>query len=227
LLCHSEILDYLFGLITWRRNPNFVNFGMDRARLFIRRCFPHRPPHHHSTCLLRFRMAAPLDCDRSSLLNYEFPLPRYYLGHTTGSTNSTWAQQWTTLHYWTPNDVAYAFRQYWDLTVTANDKHQPITWRTFIDGTIAMMNGQQPKKLTSSKFLIGAYPRLIVLQYHATRTGCPRVIFILQFSCGKTSFLENLIIFFKTQLHIKSPASAKRSHRGTLVLRRLTMSFRV
>ena len=88
-------------------------------------------------------MAAPLDCDRSSLLNYEFPLPRYYLGHTTGSTNSTWAQRWTTLHYWTPNDIASAFRQYWDSTVTANDKNQPITWRAFIDGTIAMMNGQQ------------------------------------------------------------------------------------
>ena len=33
-------------------------------------------------------MALPFDCDRSSLLNYEFPPPVYYQGHTTGSTNS-------------------------------------------------------------------------------------------------------------------------------------------
>jgi hypothetical protein len=88
-------------------------------------------------------MAESLDCDRSTLLNYEFPLPRYYLGHRTGSTNSTWAQPWTTLHYWTPNNIASEFRRYWDWTVTANDKHQPITWRRYIEGNIAVMNGSR------------------------------------------------------------------------------------
>jgi hypothetical protein len=87
-------------------------------------------------------MAAPLDCDRSSLLNYEFPLPRYYQGHTTGSTNSTWAQRWTTLHYWTPNNIASAFREYWDSTVTANDKNQHVTSLALIDMIVGWMNGQ-------------------------------------------------------------------------------------
>ena len=93
-------------------------------------------------------MAVQFDCDRSSLLNYEFPLPRYYQGHTTGSTNSTWSQRWTTLHYWTPDDIAADFRDYWHSTVTANDKSKPITWRAFLDGTITAMNAQQQQPAT-------------------------------------------------------------------------------
>jgi len=89
-------------------------------------------------------MAGQLDCDRSSLLNYEFPLPIFYQGHTTGSTNSAWSQPWTTLHYWTPPDIAAVFRQYWDETVTANDKSQPVTARAGVDWAISTISLQAP-----------------------------------------------------------------------------------
>jgi len=88
-------------------------------------------------------MAGHLDCDRSSLLNYEFPLPIFYQGHTTGSTNSAWSQPRTTLHYWTPPDIATAFRQYWDGTVTVNDKSHPVACRAVIDWTITTIR-QEP-----------------------------------------------------------------------------------
>jgi len=85
-----------------------------------------------------------MDCDRSSLLNYEFPLPIFYQGHTTGSTNSAWGERWTTLNYWTPPQIAATFRQYWDSTVTVNDKYQHVTTRAFIDGTIEAIGQQRP-----------------------------------------------------------------------------------
>ena len=88
-----------------------------------------------------------MDCDRSSLLNYEFPLPRFYPGHTTGSTNSTWGQRWTTLNYWTPPEIAAAFRQYWDSTVTANDKYQPVTTRAVIDWIFQTIDQEPPTTL--------------------------------------------------------------------------------
>jgi hypothetical protein len=114
-----------------------------------------RNPNPGSTCaftpfstvdspFIHLPMALPFDCDRSSLLNYEFPLPVYYQGHTTGSTNSTWSQQWTTLRYWTPPEIASAFRQYWDTTVTADDKDQFVTFRALIDWTITSIRQQQP-----------------------------------------------------------------------------------
>jgi hypothetical protein len=171
-------------------------------------------------------MAVQFDCDRSSLLNYEFPLPRYYQSHTTGSTNSSWSHPWTTLHYWTPDDIAAEFMQYWH-SVTANDKTQRIIWRAFIDGTIGTMNGQQQQPATQEthirQILTGAYPRPIVLQYRAITINFPRPTFTLPFSCGKTLFLENRIIYFKTRLRIKSPASERQSHRGTLVPQKSTM----
>jgi len=90
-------------------------------------------------------MALPFDCSRSSLLNYEFPPPAYYQGRTTGSTNSTCSQRWTTLRYWTPPEIASAFRQYWDSIVTANDKDELVASRAVIDWTITGMgNRQQP-----------------------------------------------------------------------------------
>ena len=88
-----------------------------------------------------------MDCDRSSLLDYEFPLPIFYQGHTTGSTNSTWGQHWTTLHYWTPVQIAETFRQYWHSTFTATDKSQPVTSRAVIDWIVQTLNQEPPATL--------------------------------------------------------------------------------
>lgn len=74
-------------------------------------------------------MALQFDCPRSSFLAYEFPLPIYYQGHTTGSTVSGWGEKWTTLYYWQPDQVAAAFLQYWGSTVPPNDKDEPIAFR--------------------------------------------------------------------------------------------------
>jgi len=90
-----------------------------------------------------------MDCNRSSLLNYEFPLPIFQQGHTTGSTNSAWSQPWSTLHYWTPPEIAAAFRQYWDETVTANDKNQPVTSRAGVDWAFAAIH-QLPRSTTEA-----------------------------------------------------------------------------
>jgi len=90
-----------------------------------------------------------MDCHRSSLLNHEFPLPRFYPGHTTGSTNSAWGEHWTTLHYWTPREIAATFRQYRDSTVTANDKSQPVTSWAMIDRICGMITQEPPATLES------------------------------------------------------------------------------
>lgn len=88
-------------------------------------------------------MALPFDCSRSSVLNYEFPLPIFYHAHTTGSTTSTWSQRWTTLRFWTPDQIASTFRQYWDSTVSANDKADLIAIRALMDWQITVMTNQQ------------------------------------------------------------------------------------
>jgi len=85
-----------------------------------------------------------MDCSRSSLLEYEFPPPTWYPGHGTGSTISAWARPWTILHYWTPPEIAATFRQYWDDTVTANDKTQPVTCRAGVDWAISTISLQAP-----------------------------------------------------------------------------------
>jgi len=116
---------------------------------------------------------------------------QYLKGHTTGSTYSTWSPPWTTLHYWTPPNIVAVFRQYWDLTVTANDKIQPVASRAGAISTISL----QPSKQTFAGFLIWAYQRLIVLQYRANNL---RATLTLSFGVIETSYLENLIIFFET-----------------------------
>ena len=105
-----------------------------------------------------------------------------------------------------PDQIASTFRQYWDTTVTANDKDQFVTFRALIDwhyNVDDVSNSLQLSKHRSAIFLIWAYHRLIVLQYRATTINNLRATLILPFSCSKISFLENLIIFFKTQLQTK------------------------
>ena len=119
------------------------------------RNFPGRPKQNASPALSSFAInhcppfRLGMDCDRSSLLNHEFPVPRFYPGHTTGSTNSTWGEHWTTLHYWTPPEIAATFRQYWDSTVTATDKSQPVASWAMIDGICGMINQEPPATLES------------------------------------------------------------------------------
>ena len=89
-------------------------------------------------------MALHFDCSRSAVLNYEFPLPLFPIGHATGSTNSTWADRWTTLHHWGPDQIASDFNHYWNSIVPAADKTELIYWQTFIEATItALRNHQQ------------------------------------------------------------------------------------
>ena len=88
-------------------------------------------------------MALAFDCSRSSLLDYEFPHPIYYVGQTTGSTTSTWGQRWTSLRYWPPDDVATAFLYYWDSRASVNDKDELIALRTVVDWHVMAMRSQQ------------------------------------------------------------------------------------
>ena len=88
-------------------------------------------------------MALPFDCSRSTLLSHEFPLPIYYDGHTTGSTTSTWSQPWPHLRYWTPDQIASTFRQYWDSTVTATDRAELVAIQAVVDWQITLMTNQQ------------------------------------------------------------------------------------
>ena len=80
------------------------------------------------------------DCSRSSLLNYQFPPPVFHVGHTTGSTTSTWGLTWNRLYFWTPERIATEFIEYWESTVTPQDKAEPITHRPSIDLIIGQLS---------------------------------------------------------------------------------------
>ena len=88
-------------------------------------------------------MAWQFDCPRSAVLNYEFPLLLFPTGHATGSTNSTWAERWTTLQYWTHDQIASEFNHYWNSTVSAADKDELIGSQAFVEWTIASLRSQQ------------------------------------------------------------------------------------
>ena len=88
-------------------------------------------------------MAIQFDSSRSAVLNYEFPLPLFPGNRTTGSTNSTWGQRWSTLYYWTPTQIASEFSHYWNSTVSTADKNELIYSQTFIEWIIASLRNQQ------------------------------------------------------------------------------------
>ena len=81
------------------------------------------------------------DCSRSAVLNYEFPPPLFPVGHTTGSTNSTWSQRWSTLYYWDPDRIASEFNSYWN-SISAADKNELIASRAFMEWIIAPLANQ-------------------------------------------------------------------------------------
>jgi len=106
--------------------------------------FPRFPRLFSEVCWpLSVSMALHFDCSRSTVLNYEFPLPLFPIGHATGSTNSTWAERWTTLHYWSPDQIASEFNHYWNSIVLTADKNELIYWQTFIEGTITVLRNHQ------------------------------------------------------------------------------------
>jgi len=73
-------------------------------------------------------------------------------------------------------------------------------------------------------FLTWAYHWRIVWQRQVNHL---RATLTLPLSIMKTLYLENLITFSETHIQIASPAYAKPSHRGTSVLRKLTMLLQV
>jgi hypothetical protein len=98
---------------------------------------------------LRRLMAS--DCSRSTLLSYEFPLPLYVPGHRTGSSVSSWAEQWNSLIYWKPDQIASMFMRYWDSTVTSSDKIGLIVSHAVISYTITVLQGQIRERLASEE----------------------------------------------------------------------------
>ena len=108
-------------------------------------------------------MAFQFDCSRSSVLNYEFPLPLFPAGHTTGSTNSTWGQRWTTLHYWDPTQIATEFNHYWNSTVSTVDKNELIYSQTVIEWIIASLGNHQQVATVSTR-----YVNVLMQEYHGS-----------------------------------------------------------
>src|SRR6266516_1893446 len=83
------------------------------------------------------------DCSRSSALSWQFPVPIWAQGLSTGSTNSEWRRQWRQLHRWRNEDIARQLSEYWD-SVPQNDKDSLITHFAHLSALWSMVGALGP-----------------------------------------------------------------------------------